>query len=58
MVAKTMRSANRSSFPRATPTPFKMDVSFIGGIAKANLEEQFSNWDSMTTNIKDFINQK
>ena len=35
-----------------------MDVSFIGGIAKANLEEQFSNWDSMTTNIKDFINQK
>jgi hypothetical protein len=37
---------------------FKMDVSFIGGITKANLEEQFSNWDSMTTNIKDFINQK
>ena len=37
---------------------FNMDVSFIGGITKANLEEQFSNWDSMTTNIKDFINQK
>ncbi|MEO5755868.1 MAG: YbjN domain-containing protein [Mesorhizobium sp.] len=37
---------------------FKMDVSFIGGITKANLEEQFSNWDSMITNIKDFINAK
>jgi hypothetical protein len=37
---------------------FKMDVSFIGGITKANLEEQFSNWDSMTSDIKDFVNQK
>jgi len=37
---------------------FKMDVSFVGGITKANLEEQFSNWDSMTSDIKDFINQK
>ena len=37
---------------------FKMDVSFIGGITKDNLELQFSNWDSMTGDIKDFINQK
>ena len=37
---------------------FKMDVSFTGGITKANLEEDFSNWDSMTNDIKDFINQK
>ena len=37
---------------------FKMDVSFIGGITKANLEEQFSTWDSLTSDIKDFVNQK
>jgi hypothetical protein len=37
---------------------FKMDVSFLGGITKANLEEQFSNWNSMAGEIKDFINQK
>ena len=37
---------------------FKMDVSFRGGITKANLEEQFSNWDSMTTDIKEFVSQK
>ncbi|MBN9222612.1 MAG: YbjN domain-containing protein [Mesorhizobium sp.] len=37
---------------------FKMDVSFAGGITKSNLEEQFSNWDSMTSDIKDFVNQK
>jgi len=37
---------------------FKMDVSFIGGITKANLEEQFSTWDSLTSDIKVFVNQK
>ncbi|MGX5801215.1 YbjN domain-containing protein [Bradyrhizobium sp. Arg314] len=37
---------------------FKMDVSFAGGITRANLEEQFSNWDSMAGNIKDFVNEK
>ncbi|TPM35058.1 YbjN domain-containing protein [Mesorhizobium sp. B2-3-4] len=37
---------------------FKMDVSFAGGITKANLDAQFSNWDSMTSNIKEFIDQK
>ncbi|TGQ63660.1 YbjN domain-containing protein [Mesorhizobium sp. M00.F.Ca.ET.186.01.1.1] len=37
---------------------FKMDVSFAGGITKANLEGQFTNWDSITSDIKDFINQK
>ncbi len=37
---------------------FKMDVSFEGGITRANLEEQFSNWDSMVGNIKDFLNDK
>jgi hypothetical protein len=37
---------------------FKMDVSFAGGITRANLEEQFSNWDSMVGNIKDFVNGK
>jgi hypothetical protein len=37
---------------------FKMDVSFIGGITNANLEEQFSTWDSLTSDIKDFVNQK
>ena len=37
---------------------FKMDVSFAGGITRANLEEQFSNWDSMSNNIKDFVNGK
>ncbi|AZO16190.1 YbjN domain-containing protein [Mesorhizobium sp. M2A.F.Ca.ET.043.05.1.1] len=35
---------------------FKMDVSFAGGITRANLEEQFSNWNAMAGNIKDFIN--
>jgi len=35
---------------------FKMDVSFAGGITRANLEEQFSNWDSMSNTIKDFLN--
>ncbi|MDX8438039.1 YbjN domain-containing protein [Mesorhizobium australafricanum] len=35
---------------------FKMDVSFAGGITRANLEEQFSNWGSMAGNIKDFVN--
>ncbi len=34
---------------------FKMDVSFAGGITRANLEEQFSNWDAMTGNIKGFL---
>ncbi|WP_181178129.1 YbjN domain-containing protein [Mesorhizobium sp. B4-1-3] len=34
---------------------FKMDVSFAGGITKANLQEQFSNWDAMTGNIKNFL---
>ncbi|WP_167448918.1 YbjN domain-containing protein [Mesorhizobium hawassense] len=37
---------------------FKMDVSFAGGITRANLEEQFSNWGSMSGNIKDFVNGK
>jgi hypothetical protein len=37
---------------------FKMDVSFLGGITKANLEEQFSTWDSLASDIKDFVNQK
>ncbi|TIU73859.1 MAG: YbjN domain-containing protein, partial [Mesorhizobium sp.] len=32
---------------------FKMDVSFAGGITRANLEEQFSNWNAMAGNIKD-----
>ncbi|MBB6408313.1 YbjN domain-containing protein [Mesorhizobium sangaii] len=35
-----------------------MDVSFLGGITRANLEEQFANWDSMASDIKDFISQK
>jgi hypothetical protein len=35
-----------------------MDVSFAGGITKANLEEQFSNWNAMAGNIKDFVNGK
>jgi hypothetical protein len=34
---------------------FKMDVSFAGGITKANLEEQFSNWNAMAANIKSFL---
>ena len=37
---------------------FKMDVSFKGGITRSNLEEQFSNWDSMTSDIKEFVNEK
>jgi hypothetical protein len=37
---------------------FKMDVGFSGGITTAYLEEQFGNWASMTTDIKDFINRK
>ncbi|MEP6567802.1 MAG: YbjN domain-containing protein [Mesorhizobium sp.] len=37
---------------------FKMDVSFTGGITKANLEAQFSTWDSLTTDIKTFVDQK
>ncbi|WP_217573637.1 YbjN domain-containing protein [Mesorhizobium sp. GbtcB19] len=37
---------------------FKMDVSFAGGITRANLEQQFANWDSMAGNIKDFVNEK
>jgi len=37
---------------------FKMDVSFAGGVTRANLEEQFANWDSMAGNIKDFVNEK
>ncbi|WP_181170324.1 MULTISPECIES: YbjN domain-containing protein [unclassified Mesorhizobium] len=34
---------------------FKMDVSFAGGITRANLEEQFSNWNTMADNIKGFL---
>ncbi|RWL82672.1 MAG: YbjN domain-containing protein [Mesorhizobium sp.] len=34
---------------------FKMDVSFAGGITRANLEEQFSNWNAMAGNIRDFV---
>ncbi|MBZ9849587.1 YbjN domain-containing protein [Mesorhizobium sp. CA14] len=34
---------------------FKMDVSFAGGITKANLEEQFSTWNAMAANIKNFL---
>ncbi|WP_181177418.1 MULTISPECIES: YbjN domain-containing protein [unclassified Mesorhizobium] len=34
---------------------FKMDVSFAGGITRANLEEQFSNWNTMAGNIKGFL---
>ena len=37
---------------------FRMDVSFTGGITKANLEAQFSTWDSLTTDIKAFVDQK
>ncbi|TPI38600.1 YbjN domain-containing protein [Mesorhizobium sp. B3-1-9] len=37
---------------------FRMDVSFAGGITRANLEEQFSNWNAMAANIKDFVNGK
>ncbi|TGP56862.1 YbjN domain-containing protein [bacterium M00.F.Ca.ET.230.01.1.1] len=37
---------------------FKMDVSFAGGITRANLEQQFANWDAMAGNIKDFVNGK
>ncbi|MBZ9990568.1 YbjN domain-containing protein [Mesorhizobium sp. BH1-1-5] len=37
---------------------FKMDVSFAGGITRANLEEQFSNWNAMAGNIKDFVSGK
>lgn len=37
---------------------FKMDVSFIGGITKANLEQQFSTWDSLISDIKEFLREK
>ncbi|QPC94147.1 YbjN domain-containing protein [Mesorhizobium sp. INR15] len=37
---------------------FKMDVSFVGGITRANLEEQFSTWDSLMSDIKSFVNAK
>jgi len=37
---------------------FKMDVSFAGGITRDHLEEQFSNWDSMMSDIKDFLDEK
>ena len=37
---------------------FRMDVSFAGGVTRANLEEQFSNWNAMAGNIKDFLNGK
>jgi hypothetical protein len=29
----------------------------LGGNTTANLEEQFSNWGSMASDIDDFINQ-
>ncbi|MDX8459145.1 YbjN domain-containing protein [Mesorhizobium humile] len=34
---------------------FRMDVSFAGGITRANVEEQFSNWNAMAANIRDFV---
>lgn len=37
---------------------FQMDISFAGGITRANLEEQFSNWNAMAGNIKDFVDGK
>ncbi|MER8430324.1 YbjN domain-containing protein [Mesorhizobium caraganae] len=37
---------------------FKMDVMFRGGVTRSYLEEQFSNWDSMTSDIKEFVNEK
>lgn len=37
---------------------FKMDVSFVGGITKANLEQQFSTWDSLVSDIKEFLREK
>lgn len=37
---------------------FKMDVMFKGGVTRSYLEEQFSNWDSMTSDIKEFVNGK
>ncbi|ESX96247.1 hypothetical protein X754_01320 [Mesorhizobium sp. LNJC403B00] len=37
---------------------FKMDVMFRGGVTRSYLEEQFSNWDSMTSDIKAFVDEK
>jgi hypothetical protein len=35
-----------------------MEVMFKGGLTRSYLEEQFSNWDSMTSDIKEFVNGK
>ena len=37
---------------------FKMDVSFIGGITRSGLEQQFSTWDSLISDVKDFLREK
>lgn len=34
---------------------FKMDVDFAGGITRANVEAQFSTWESFVGDIKDFV---
>ena len=37
---------------------FKMDVDFSTGITRDYLEEQFSTWDSLAPEIRDFVNGK
>lgn len=37
---------------------FKMDVDFYGGVTREFIEAQFSTWDSLITDIKDFVRQE
>jgi hypothetical protein len=34
---------------------FRMDVDFKGGISRENLDAQFETWDSLITEIRDFV---
>ncbi len=37
---------------------FRMDVDFYGGVTRDYLENQFETWDTLVTDIKDFMRQK
>ena len=37
---------------------FKMDVDFYGGVTRDFIEAQFATWDSLITDIKEFVRQE
>lgn len=37
---------------------FKMDVDFYGGVTREFIEAQFSTWDSLISDIKNFVREE